>query len=115
MQPTNFQFQPLAYDVQIPADEAIEAGVEAAGLVTIVAGTPLPIADPTSGQQMIIPLAQIQFPLDKEHLTKLGELMLERAAELPDPKPQSDIVLASHMGEAAQAAQALRGFDSRNK
>ena len=112
MQPTNFQFQPVAYDISVPPQEAVEAGVEAEAMVTVVAGMPLPIPDPQTGGPVVIPLAQIQFPLAKEHLVKLGELALEKAEELPDPKPQSDIVIAGNMQDAERAAQALKPFGS---
>lgn len=112
MQPTNFQFQPVAYDIAVPPEEAINAGVEPEAMVTIVAGMPLPIPDPTTGGPVVIPFIHLQFPLAKEHLLKLGELALEKAAELPDPKPQSDLVIAGNMQQAEQAAQALQGFGS---
>lgn len=112
MQPTNFQFQPVAYDISVPSQEAVDAGVDSEAMVTIVAGMPLPIPDPSTGGPVVIPLIHLQFPLAKEHLLKLGELAIEKAEELPDPKPQSDLVIAQSMQEADQAAQALQGFGS---
>lgn len=109
-QPNTWTIQPIAYDVQVPTEEAVEAGAPPQGIASIVAGMIIPISINNDGQPLIVPLVNIQVPLDKEHLQKLGELCFEKAAELPDPKPESSVLLANDMGAVEKAAEELRRF-----
>lgn len=75
--------------------------------VVIVTGLALPLADPTTGQQVIVPDNQYRVPLQKTAAQALIDGLTKAIDKLPDPKPQSNIVVPGSMDDVERAARDL--------
>jgi hypothetical protein len=84
-------------------------GAELAELV-IVTGLGLPMAHPQTGQQMIVPDGQYVVPLQKETVAALIEQLQKAYDKLPEPKPQSNLVVPGNPQDVDRIANDLNRF-----
>src|SRR4051812_31736845 len=87
-------------EVQEGADGAILAILEA---------TALPLQDPNTGQPLMVPVNRYQVPMGKASILRLIEALTEAAEKLPDPKPQSNLIIAGK-GDEDRVADNLGRF-----
>jgi hypothetical protein len=57
------------------------------------------------GQKGILPAGALKVPIGKEMAINKAKQLLEAAEALPDPKPESDLVVVGNMGQADQIAE----------
>ena len=57
------------------------------------------------GQKGILPAGALKVPIGKEMAINKAKQLLEAAESLPDPKPESDLVVVGNMGQADQIAE----------
>lgn len=94
-----------ALDVSIlPPNEGEEHAVLAA-----LTGVATPFGGP-DGQQVVLPLDIYRIPLGKQALKQLIEAAQAAHDALPDPKPQSNLVVPGSPADADRLAQELGKF-----
>lgn len=76
-------------------------------IVTMDVGLALPFQQPGSNQPVMVPSAQVSFPITKEAALKFGGKISEAAEKL---KSDSGIEVATDLSEVEKAAQALEGI-----
>jgi hypothetical protein len=74
-------------------------------VIVPVVGLGIPMPTPQGMAMMQIPLAAIQLGMSKEVALEKAREMLAAAEALPDPAPESDIIIANNMAAATQAAK----------
>lgn len=57
------------------------------------------------GPQGILPAGVLKIPLSREDAIEKAKELLEAAEALPEPKPESDLVVVGNMDQAAQVAE----------
>lgn len=96
--------------------QAISLGVYEAeenaehAVLTIITGLALPMANPQTGEQLIVPDGQYRVPLQKAAILALIDGLQKAAEKLPDPKPQSNLVVPGSMQDVETAARNLERF-----
>lgn len=64
------------------------------------------------GQKGVLPAGAIKVPIGREMAINKAKELLEAAEALPEPKPESDLIIAGNMDQAQQVADvdsAIRG------
>lgn len=56
------------------------------------------------GQKGVLPAGAIKVPVGREMAIKKAKELLEAAESLPEPKPESDLIITGNMDQAAQVA-----------
>ena len=56
------------------------------------------------GQKGILPAGAIKVPIGREMAINKAKALLEAAEALPEPKPESDLIIAGNMDQAKQVA-----------
>jgi hypothetical protein len=56
------------------------------------------------GQKGILPAGAIKVPIGREMAINKAKELLEIAEALPEPKPESDLIIAGNMDQAKQVA-----------
>ncbi len=62
------------------------------------------------GQKGVLPAGSIKVPIGREMAINKAKELLEAAEALPEPKPESDLVVASNMEQAKQVANMDSAF-----
>jgi hypothetical protein len=57
-----------------------------------------------SGQKGVLPAGAIKVPIGREMAIGKAKELLEAAEALPEPKPESDLIIAGNMDQAKQVA-----------
>lgn len=57
------------------------------------------------GQKGILPAGAIKVPIGREMAINKAKELLEAAEALPEPKPESDLIIAGDMSQAKQAVE----------
>lgn len=57
-----------------------------------------------AGQKGILPAGAIKVPIGREMAINKAKELLEAAEGLPEPKPESDLIIAGNMDQAKQVA-----------
>lgn len=90
-----------------PSDEEIEAGAEPGIELHLPVGIPVPVGP---SQAIGAPLGMLTVKLNKTEAKEFFEQGVDTVNNLPDPKPKSDIMIASNVNEVAQQAEKLKKF-----
>ena len=56
------------------------------------------------GQKGVLPAGAIKVPIGREMAINKAKELLEAAESLPEPKPESDLIIAGNMDQAKQVA-----------
>lgn len=56
------------------------------------------------GQKGVLPAGAIKIPIGREMAINKAKALLEAAEALPEPKPESDLIIAGNMDQAKQVA-----------
>lgn len=56
------------------------------------------------GQKGILPAGVIKVPIGRDMAINKAKALLEAAESLPEPKPESDLIVAGNMNQAKQVA-----------
>jgi hypothetical protein len=56
------------------------------------------------GQKGVLPAGAIKVPIGREMAITKAKELLEAAEALPEPKPESDLIIAGNMDQAKQVA-----------
>lgn len=96
--------QAIAVGVEEPPEGAELAEI---GILT---GLTLPMAHPQTGQPVIVPDGQYLVPLQKSTVAALIGQLQAAHDKLPDPKPQSNLVVPGSPNDVDQIANDLRRF-----
>ncbi len=87
--------QPLKFDfVSVPEESHL--------IIQVVTGMVLP---GPQGQKGVLPAGAIKIPIGREQAIATAKEMLEAAEALPEPPPESDLVVVGDMSQADQIAQ----------
>lgn len=70
---------------------------------------------PTGNGMMMLPVGALHWGIDKETALKRGQEMIDAANELPDPKPESDIVVAKSMAGIDAAVKQVESITGTGK
>ena len=62
------------------------------------------------GQKGVLPAGAIKVPIGREMAINKAKELLEAAEALPEPKPESDLVIAGNMEQAKQVANMDSAF-----
>jgi hypothetical protein len=87
----------------------LEEGEELATLL-IVTAMMMPVVDPQTGRplgQVPVPDGQYRVPLQKDAVRQVAERLLEVHEQMPDPKPESNIVVPGSPADVNRIAEEL--------
>lgn len=100
--------------VSTPSEEALEAGAESTLELGIITGIMLPIANPQTGQPLMVPTGKIRFSFHREQAIEIFTQALEQAQRLPaQPTPTGKIEIARDLGAVERAANEMGKFTKR--
>src|SRR5688572_2527210 len=86
----------------------VEDGAEHA-VVAVMTGLGTPFGGP-NGQPVILPLDIYRIPVTKGAVKELIDSLQEAYEKLPDPKPQSNLVVPGNPNDVDKIANDLRKF-----
>lgn len=94
-----------ALNIEIPE---VNDGDEHLTLVAIQ-GIPTPFPN-QSGQPVVLLSGIYRIPMGKQAALEVAEALRTQAEKLPDPKPQSNIVIPGSLDDVDQVARNLKKF-----
>lgn len=105
----------MSATIGTPSPEAMETGATVPHIeLGIDTGISLPIANPQTGQPLVIKVGKLRFLIGREQAIEIFEAALLAAQGLPETVQSSGkIMLASNMNEVEQAAQNIRRATGR--
>lgn len=74
-----------------------------------ITGLPTPFPGP-NGQQVVLMGNVYRIPMHKQAALEVAEALRVQAEKLPDPKPQSNLVIPGSPGDVDQVAANLKKF-----
>lgn len=95
--------QPIGFNAEV-RDEVL--------VVSIGVGMTLPISPGPDQPPIVAPTGQVQFPMNKQSAEMLALSITKAVEQMPDPKHESDLVVANSLSgveQAAKLAQNLKG------
>jgi len=94
----DISIQCIGVDADTPDEAATQAGAAPHVHLQIVGGTDLPFSAPGSNRPLRVPTTSVRFELTKQAAEQLGDLLKEKAADLPDG-PSGKLAIASSMAD----------------
>lgn len=98
----------LSATLNAPTPEALQNGATPHLELGIVAGLPLPVPNPQTGQPLVIPFGRLRFAFERQPAIDLFGAALKAAQDLPADIPSDKVMVAHSMADVEAAAETIR-------